>query len=69
MHSISGKAILYEVQQNSNITYRIKDNNNRNLHIEKAIEAFKNNYIKVKHKEVGTLIKNKFFKKGTKTIR
>ncbi len=24
--------------------------------------AFKNNYIKVKHKEAGTLIKNKFFK-------
>ncbi len=62
IHSVTGKAILYEVQQNSNITYRIKDNNNRNLHIEKAIAAFKNNYINVKHKEVGTLIKNNFFK-------
>lgn len=62
IHSISGKAIIYEVQQNSNVTYRIKDNNGRNLDTEKAISVFKNNNIKIKNKEKGRLIRTKYFK-------
>ncbi len=62
IHSVSGKAVLYEIQQNSNTTYRICDSNKRDLNIEKAVNAFKNNYIKVRHKENGTLIKTKYFK-------
>ena len=62
IHSVSGKAVLYEIQQNSNTTYRICDSNKRDLNIEKAVNAFKNNYIKARHKENGTLIKTKYFK-------
>jgi len=62
IHSILGKAIIYEVQQNSNITYRIHDNNGRNLDIEKAIHVFKNNSIKIRNREDGRLIKTKHFK-------
>ena len=62
IHSVCGKAVLYEVQQNSNVTYRIYDSNGRKLDIEKAINVFKNNNINVKNKKQGILIKNKYYK-------
>lgn len=62
IHSIKGKAILYEIQQNCNITYRVKDFNKRKLEIEKACETFKYNRIKVNHKKEGRIVYNKNFK-------
>ena len=46
IHAIGSGILIYEVQQNSNITYRVydykrkdKDGNERELHIDKAIEV------------------------------
>lgn len=61
VHSISGKAILYEVQQNSNITYRLYDWYGRSLEIDKALKVLKNKNVTVKNKESGRLIKTKDF--------
>ena len=48
IHALLGKTLVAEVQQNSNITYRVydwgrvgKDGNPRELHIEKAIDVIK----------------------------
>lgn len=62
IHSIVGKAILYEVQQNSNITYRLYDSGKRKLEIEKGINAFKNHKVKVRNKSTGILTKNRYYK-------
>lgn len=62
IHSISGNVVLYEIQQNSNITYRVHDKNGRSLDIEKAIIAFKNNSIKIKNQTEGLLLNTKYFK-------
>lgn len=61
LHSVSGKAIIYEVQQNSNITYRLYDYHNRKLEIEKALKVLKNKSVIVKNKKSGRLIKTRNF--------
>ena len=61
VHSVSGYAELYEVQRNCNITYRVYDKFNRKLDIERAVQNFKNNSIKIKNKQAGVLIKNKYY--------
>lgn len=62
IHSIKGEVILYEIQQNCNITYRIKDFSQRKLEIEKACETLKYNRIKVINRKKGRIIYNKNFK-------
>lgn len=61
VHSVFGKAIIYEVQQNSNITYRLYDWHERNLEIEKALKVIKNKNVIVRTKMSGRLIKTKDF--------
>ncbi|MCI8482673.1 MAG: mannose-6-phosphate isomerase, class I [Clostridia bacterium] len=50
LHAILGGTLICEIQQNSNLTYRVydwdrvgKDGKSRELHIEKAIEVIKQN--------------------------
>lgn len=61
VHDISGKVILYEIQQNSNITYRLKDWHGRELDIDKALKVLKYKNATVKNKRSGRLIKTKNF--------
>ena len=61
VHAISGKVILYEVQQNSNITYRLYDWYGRKLDIDKVLKVLKNKKATVKNKRSGRLIKTKDF--------
>ena len=68
VHSISGKVILYEVQQNSDITYRIYDWYGRNLAIDKALKVIKNKKVIVKHKKNGRLVKTRDFMLGKVNI-
>lgn len=51
VHTISGKVILYEVQQNSNITYRLHDWYGRELDIDKALKVLKHKNATVKNKK------------------
>lgn len=61
VHTVSGKVILYEVQQNSDITYRLHDWNGRKLDIDKALKVLKQKNATVKNKTRGRLIKTKYF--------
>lgn len=61
VHAISGKVILYEVQQNSNITYRLHDWYGRELDIDKALKVLKHKNSTIKNKTSGRLIKTKNF--------
>ncbi len=62
IHSINGRAVVYEIQQNSDITYRIKDVNGRNLDLDKASKAFIYKKIKIMQKEQGNIINNRNYK-------
>lgn len=73
IHSILKNVIILEIQQNSNVTYRLfdwnrvdKNGKSRELHIEKAIETIKlSRQAKTYHsncnKGINRIIKNKFF--------
>lgn len=73
IHSILKNVVILEIQQNSNITYRLfdwnrvdKNGKSRELHIEKAIENIKfskkaKKYQSNSYKGTNRIIKNKFF--------
>lgn len=72
IHAILGNTLICEVQQNSNLTYRVydwdrigKDGKPRQLHQKKAIEVINvNNRPILKHKEnkmVSTLVSSQYF--------
>lgn len=73
IHSILKNVLILEIQQNSNITYRLfdwdrvdKDGNSRELQIEKAIENIKfskkvKKYRTNNYRKISRIIKNKFF--------
>ena len=69
VHAIGKGNLIVEIQQNSNVTYRLydynrvgKDGKTRELHIEKGIKASNRKKTILKNKEGSVLAKCKYFK-------
>ena len=68
VHAIGAGIVLAEVQQNSNLTYRVYDygrkdaqGNTRELHVEKALQV-------MKRKKVSSFMQEELLKEGKKTV-